>query len=164
MENAITPSLDKKTRRKQRARRMTPGTFMRKLGQQKTLVFMSVPFLIWLIIFKYLPLWGWSIAFQDFKPAKKILDQEWVGFQHFAFLFQDEHFLRVMRNTLAMSFINLVLGFVTAITLAILLNELRNVVFKRFCPNGQLFTSLYILGGSCEYYLDRIIRRRRYCE
>ena len=89
------------------------------------------PFLIWLFVFKYLPLWGWTIAFQDFKPAKKIFDQEWVGLRHFTFLFQDEHFLRVMRNTLAMSFINLVLGFVTAIVLAILLNESRNLMFKR---------------------------------
>ncbi|AWB47063.1 protein lplB [Paenibacillus sp. CAA11] len=99
--------------------------------KQKVLVFMSIPFLIWLFIFKYLPLWGWTIAFQDFKPAQSLLKQEWVGLKHFKFLFQDEHFLQVMRNTLAMSFINLVLGFVTAITLAILLNELRKVMFKR---------------------------------
>ncbi|WP_018883328.1 ABC transporter permease subunit [Paenibacillus massiliensis] len=106
--------------------------FFQKLLQQRTLVFMSIPFLIWLFIFKYLPLWGWTIAFQDFKPAKKIFDQEWVGLQHFVFLFQDEHFFRVMRNTLAMSFINLILGFSTAIILAVLLNELRNIMFKRF--------------------------------
>ncbi|WP_082651938.1 ABC transporter permease [Gorillibacterium timonense] len=92
---------------------------------------MSVPFLIWLFIFKYLPLWGWTIAFQDFKPNRKIFDQHWVGWKHFKFLFQDEHFLLVLRNTLAMSFINLVLGFFTAILLAILLNELRNIAFKR---------------------------------
>ncbi|MFC5986774.1 ABC transporter permease [Marinicrinis lubricantis] len=92
---------------------------------------MSVPFLIWLFIFKYVPLWGWTIAFQDYKPAKSFMDQAWVGLKHFQFLFQDEHFFRVLRNTLAMSFINLVLGFTTAIALAILLNELRRVVFKR---------------------------------
>ncbi|WP_274365423.1 ABC transporter permease [Paenibacillus thermotolerans] len=105
--------------------------FIKKLFQQRALVLMSVPFLIWLFIFKYVPLWGWTIAFQDFKPAKKMFEQKWVGFKHFEFLFQDEAFLRVLRNTLAMSVINLVLGFVTAITLAILLNELRQVVFKR---------------------------------
>ncbi len=105
--------------------------FFHKLSKQRALVFMSVPFLIWLIVFKYLPLWGWSIAFQDYKPAKGMFDQAWVGLKHFKFLFEDEHFVRVMRNTLAMSFINLVLGFVTAITLAILLNELRKVAFKR---------------------------------
>lgn len=105
--------------------------FIHKLTQQRTLVWMSIPFLIWLFIFKYFPIWGWTIAFQDFKPARKLLDQQWVGLKRFYFLFQDEHFLRVMRNTLAISFINLVLGFITTITLAILLNGLRQVVFKR---------------------------------
>jgi putative aldouronate transport system permease protein len=106
--------------------------FIKKLREQKTLVFMSVPFLIWLFIFKYVPLWGWTIAFQDFKPAKGFTDQEWVGLKHFSFLFQDKHFLLVLRNTLAMSFINLVLGFGTAIILALLLNEIRKLAFKRF--------------------------------
>lgn len=92
---------------------------------------MTLPFVIWLFIFKYLPLWGWTMAFQDFKPALSFSEQTWVGFDHFKFLFLDNHFLRVLRNTLAMSTINLVLGFVTAIGLAILLNEIKNVGFKR---------------------------------
>lgn len=105
--------------------------FWGKIRKQKTLVFMSVPFLIWLFIFKYVPIWGWTIAFQDYKPAKAFTDQKWVGLKHFRFLFEDEHFILVLRNTLAMSFINLVLGFCTAIILAVLLNELRKVMFKR---------------------------------
>lgn len=107
------------------------NSFFRMLLRQKVLVLMSVPFLIWLIIFKYLPLWGWTIAFQDYKPARGMFQQDWAGLKHFRFLFQDEHFVQVMRNTLAMSIINLVLGFVTAIGLAILLNELRKIAFKR---------------------------------
>ncbi|MFS0862626.1 ABC transporter permease [Fredinandcohnia sp. 179-A 10B2 NHS] len=92
---------------------------------------MSVPFLLWLFIFKYVPLWGWTMAFQDFKPARSFGEQEWVGLEHFKFLFLDEAFLRVLRNTVAMSAINLVLGFVTAIFLALLLNELRHMKFKK---------------------------------
>lgn len=105
--------------------------FAIKLIEQRVLVLMSVPFLAWLFIFKYMPLWGWTIAFQDYKPAKDFSDQKWVGFDHFQFLFQDERFIRVLRNTLAMSGINLILGFVTAIALALLLNEVRKVAFKR---------------------------------
>lgn len=105
--------------------------FFRKLIQQRVLVLMSVPFLVWLAIFKYFPLWGWTIAFQDYRPNKSFGEQEWVGWHHFQILFEDERFLRVLRNTLAMSTINLVLGFVTAITLALLLNEVRKVAFKR---------------------------------
>lgn len=105
--------------------------FFNLLIQQRALVLMSVPFVIWLFIFKYLPIWGWTIAFQDYKPALGFWEQEWVGFEHFKFLFRNERFLLVLRNTIVMSLINLVLGFTTAITLALLLNELRNLTFKR---------------------------------
>nr|WP_306812735.1 ABC transporter permease subunit [Paenibacillus soyae] len=92
---------------------------------------MSVPFLLWLFVFKYVPLWGWLTAFQNFKPHKSFSEQKWVGFDQFKILFSDESFYRILRNTFVMSSIKLVLGFVTAITLAILLNELRNIIFKR---------------------------------
>lgn len=105
--------------------------FFKALLKQKMLMLMSLPFLLWLFVFKYIPLWGWTIAFQKFKPAKKIFDQTWIGFDNFKFLFEEPQFYRVLRNTLVMSSINLVLGFITAITLALLLNELRNVIFKR---------------------------------
>ena len=108
-----------------------PAGFFRKLARQRTLVLMSVPFLVWLFVFKYLPLWGWTIAFQKYRPAKGFFDQQWVGFDHFRFLFSDDNFLTVLRNTIAMSAINLVLGFTTAITLALMLNEVRSVMFKR---------------------------------
>ncbi|EFM08892.1 binding-protein-dependent transport systems inner membrane component [Paenibacillus curdlanolyticus YK9] len=104
---------------------------VKKLISQRVLVLMTVPFLIWLFIFKYLPLWGWTIAFQNYKPAKAFGDQQWVGLKQFRFMFQDDRFLLVLRNTLAMSLINFILGFVTAIVLALLLNELRHAIFKR---------------------------------
>lgn len=105
--------------------------FLKRLVQQRMLVLMSVPFLLWLFVFKYVPLWGWLTAFQKFKPQRTFREQEWVGFDHFKFLFTDESFYRILRNTFVMSSIKLVLGFVTAIALAILLNELRNIIFKR---------------------------------
>ncbi|UUZ94126.1 ABC transporter permease subunit [Paenibacillus sp. P25] len=98
---------------------------------QKQLIFMSVPLLLYIILFAYVPVWGWLMAFQNYKPAKRFFDQEWVGFRHFKFLFTDDTFLRVMRNTVAMSLINLVLGFLSAIILALLLNEIKNVLMKR---------------------------------
>lgn len=106
-------------------------SFIATCKSQKALLLMTVPFVIWVFVFKYLPVWGWTMAFQDFKPARSFSEQEWVGFKHFAFLFTDDRFLGVLRNTLAQSLINLVLGFVTAIGLAVLINELTNVKFKR---------------------------------
>ncbi len=105
--------------------------FWSLLIQQKTLAFMCIPFVLWAFVFKYLPIWGWTMAFQNFKPARSFSQQEWVGLKNFRVLFEDNTFYRVLRNTLVMSSIQLVLGFVTAITLALLLNELKNLVFKR---------------------------------
>ena len=105
--------------------------YFKALSKQKMLMLMSLPFLAWLIVFKYVPLWGWTIAFQKYRLGRDIFDQAWVGLDNFKFLFKEEQFYLVLRNTLVMSTINLVLGFVTAITLALLLNELRKILFKR---------------------------------
>ncbi|WP_420809393.1 ABC transporter permease [Aquibacillus halophilus] len=105
--------------------------FLKKCKEQRALLWMTVPFVIWVFIFKYLPVWGWTMAFQDYKPARAFTEQEWVGFKHFLFLFTDDRFLGVLRNTLAQSVINMVLGFVTAIGMAVLINELTNIKFKR---------------------------------
>jgi len=101
------------------------------LRNQRQLLWMSVPLLAYIVLFTYVPLWGWTMAFQDYKPAKAFADQIWVGGKWFEFLFSDDNFLQVLRNTLAMSLINIFLGFVTAIVLALMLNEVRKMFFKR---------------------------------
>ena len=107
------------------------NTFWQKLKQQKALVFMSVPFLIHVIIFKYIPIWGWVLAFQEYWPGKSIFQQTWVGFDNFRMLFNDPVFYQVLRNTLAMSVIKLILGTVSSIALALIINEVRFIPFKR---------------------------------
>ncbi|MNO15839.1 putative multiple-sugar transport system permease YteP [compost metagenome] len=101
------------------------------IKNQNQLIWMSVPLLLYIILFAYVPVWGWTMAFQNYRPGRSFSEQEWVGFKQFKFLFTDDNFLRVLRNTLAMGVINLVLGFVTAIVLALLLNEIRKVFWKR---------------------------------
>lgn len=128
--------LDKQVKtQKTRKRRVDPeigvSLSWKTLKTQKQLIFMSVPLAIYLIIFNYAPIWGWLMAFQNYRPALPFGKQEWVGLQQFKFLFEDETFMMVLRNTIAMSFINLVLGTVTAIGLALLLNEIKVKFFKR---------------------------------
>lgn len=102
------------------------------LWQQKQLMIMSVPMLLYILLFNYAPLWGWITAFMDYKPAKASLwDNKWVGLNNFIFLFSKKEFILNIRNTFAMALINLVFGFVFPILLALLLNELRNRKFKR---------------------------------
>ncbi|MED4163784.1 sugar ABC transporter permease, partial [Halalkalibacterium halodurans] len=53
------------------------------LKQQKYLYLMSLPFVAWVLVFHYFPLWGWTMAFQNFRPGLSFFEQEWVGLQHF---------------------------------------------------------------------------------
>lgn len=101
------------------------------LKKQRFLIFMSLPFVIWIIVFKYLPLVGWSMAFQDYKPGKSMFDQTWVGFKHFKVLFNEPQFYQSLQNTIAMSVLGLVFGTLCAISFALLLNEIKNVKFKK---------------------------------
>ena len=107
-------------------------TFFEKLGRQRQLLFMSLPIILYVILFTYVPLWGWTIAFQNYRPARSFANQQWVGLEWFKFLFADHVFRQTIRNTIAMSLINTTLGFITAIGFALLLNEVRKLLFKRF--------------------------------
>ena len=102
------------------------------LGKQKMLILMSVPFVLYIILFRYIPLWGWTMAFQRYKPALKFSQQEWVGFKWFGDLFKSREFLLALRNTVCMSLISTALGYITAILIAVFLNEVRIIGIKRF--------------------------------
>jgi putative aldouronate transport system permease protein len=104
----------------------------RHLFEQRFLLLLSVPFIIWLLIFCYIPLIGWLMAFQDYRPQLGWFGSPWVGLKHFIDLFRAPLFYRSLQNTLAMSFLMLVFGTVTAISFAVLLNELHHLTFKRF--------------------------------
>ena len=105
--------------------------FGRVLWDQKYLILMSVPVLLYVLLFNYYPLWGWRYAFQnlDLYTIKKGAD--WIWFENFEWLFNEKLFWLGIRNTLAMSVINLVFGTLASILLAISLNEVRSKAFKR---------------------------------
>ena len=104
----------------------------KQLKSQRTLIIMAIPFVIYAIIFCYVPLGGWLMAFQNYKPKNGLFNSEFVGLKKFEMLFSNDVFLKVIRNTLAMGVINLVLGTVCAIIFAILLSEVRSKNAKKF--------------------------------
>ena len=110
---------------------------LKRLAGQKVLYFMIVPCMIYTFIFSYYPLSGWIMAFQKYRPAKGYAGSEFVGFDQFLFLFTDSEFWKAMRNTLAMSLMNLFFGTVLAIIFALLLNELRMQGFKKFTQTAS---------------------------
>ncbi len=98
--------------------------------KQKQLILMTIPFVLYALVFYYGPLTGWVMAFQNYKPAAGS-EQVWIAWDKFAYLLKEKDFLLAFRNTVAMSLINLVFSFVFAIGFALLLNEVVNMKGKK---------------------------------
>ncbi len=94
------------------------------------LYLMMLPIILYYLIFKFGPMFGLSIAFMDYKPAKGIFGSKWVGFKHFKSFFTDYYFGRLLRNTIRISVCSL-LTFPAPIILALLLNELKSPGFAK---------------------------------
>ncbi|RIX59606.1 sugar ABC transporter permease [Paenibacillus nanensis] len=109
----------------------TKRSLWRTMIEQRYLFLMSLPFVALVFVFNYLPLWGWTMAFQSFKPGLDFSEQDWVGMKNFIAIFQEPQFYLVLRNTLAMSFMALIAGYTVPVLFAILLNEIRFAFFKR---------------------------------
>lgn len=109
--------------------------FFKRLGRDlkkyKSLYIMLLPVIAYYVIFCYLPIYGAQIAFRDFSPRLGILGSKWVGLANFKAFFQGVYFTRLVRNTLIINIFNLILGFPAPIILALLLNEVRHLWFKK---------------------------------
>lgn len=97
---------------------------------------MLVPGLAWAVLFSYGPMLGLYMAFVDYQPAlgnfwSTFLGSEFVGFQWFSLFFAGDDFFRIMRNTVVSSILTIVVGFAVPILIALALNEVRNMAFKR---------------------------------
>ena len=98
----------------------------KEMKKQKVLIIWSLIIVVYGVIFCYLPLAGWMMAFQNYKPKDGLFHSAFIGLAKFKQLFSDDTFIRVIRNTLGMGVINLVVTFVAAIVFAILLNEVKS--------------------------------------
>lgn len=114
------------------------------------LYLMALPGVLYFIIFKYVPLGGSMIAFQNYQIMKGIFGSQWIGFDNFTFLFTYQDFYNVLRNTAVIAFYKLVFGFPAPIILAVLFNEVRHMMAKRvmqslfYLPH---FLSWVVVGG-----------------
>lgn len=105
----------------------------KEIKKQKELILLTIPFVIYAFVFCYAPLAGWLMAFQNYKAKDGILGSAFVGLDKFKFLFvNNDAFMKVIRNTLAMGVINLVLSFIFAIGFALILNEVVHKGSKKF--------------------------------
>lgn len=102
-----------------------------KIWRYRALYLMALPGIAYFLVFKYLPMGGLIIAFQDYKPFLGIMGSPWVGFEHFVRLFTEDTFMMLLRNTLVLSLLLMLISFPVPIVLALMLNELRSRLFQR---------------------------------
>ena len=109
------------------------------LGKEKWLYIMIIPGLIYYLIFRYGPMFGLIMAFQNFNPFSGMFRSPWVGFAHFRRFFSEPTFGMLFRNTMILGAMNIFIYFPIPIILSLLLNEIRVIWYKRMAQ-----TLLYI--------------------
>ena len=105
--------------------------FRRRFRKERELWIISAFILLWLAIICYYPMYGLIIAFKYYVPGRPFFSAKWVGFKYFSQFLTSRDFPIVMRNTLAISGLNILFGFPAPILLALLLNELKSKRYKR---------------------------------
>jgi putative aldouronate transport system permease protein len=141
----INPNLKEKP-----AKRSSTGRFWLDIRKDWDLYVMLIPGIAFLLLFKYTPMYGIIIAFKDFNIFDGMAASPWVGWKHFDRLFSSSAFWHVFQNTLFISLYKIVFLFPLPIVIAILLNELKNLAFKKgiqtiiYLPH---FLSWVIVGG-----------------
>ncbi len=106
--------------------------------------------LAYFIVFHYIPLYGITLAFKDFDISEGIMGSPWVGFKYFEEFFSNPYSWLVIRNTIVLRLWQLAIGFPAPIILALLLNELRTIRFKRIVQTSSYlphFISLVVVSG-----------------
>ncbi|MFJ3390373.1 ABC transporter permease [Lysinibacillus sp. NPDC086135] len=96
------------------------------------LYLLLVPVILYFLIFHYYPLYGLQIAFKDFIATKGITGSPWVGFKHFERFFDSYYFGRLIKNTIGIGVFTLLVSFPVPIIIALLLNEVKSLRFKKF--------------------------------
>lgn len=137
---------------------MKKDKILKNLKKDKYLYLMVSFALIFMFIFKYLPMGGLIIAFKDFSLRKGVWGSDWVGLQNFIFIFtKNFDFYSILKNTLEINLLRLIFGFPAPIILALMINELRNVAFKKIIQTSiylPYFISWVVFGGIIIQFLS----------
>ena len=107
------------------------GDLRRKLWSQRELFLMVIPCIVLVCIFYYGPLYGWLMAFVQYKPSQGVFGSKFVGLYYFKQFFSDPDVGMILRNTIVMSAMNIVAHSILPLLLALMINEAYNKYFKR---------------------------------
>lgn len=120
-------------------------------------VLMLLPALVYFLVFKYLPMYGVIISFQDYKLLKGVSGSEWIGLENFRLMIEGRDFWRVFRNTIVISAYRLIFAFPAPVLFALLLSEILNTRFKKVVQTISYlphFLSWVVLAGIFTQFLS----------
>ncbi len=126
METTISPKQEKRNYKK-----MRKSELWKRIKKNKLIYLMILPGLLYFFIYKYLPMYGLIISFQEYKPYLGISGSEWVGLEHFKRLFASPDFWMIFKNTLILFGLQIFVYFPIPIILSLMLNEVRHSFFKK---------------------------------
>lgn len=131
-------------------RKFSQQNIRKDFARNKVLYLMALPVVIFYLVFHYLPMGGLVMAFQNYKPKLGFVHSPFVGLENFRDFFSSIYFTRTVRNTLAISLLELVITFPVTILFALLLNEIQSRRFKKtvqtisYMPH---FISMVVVAG-----------------
>lgn len=137
---------------------------LKRLDRGKYCYLMFLPVFIYFVIFYYVPMYGIIISFQDYSPFTGFFGSPWVGLKHFKSFFDGFYFWQIMWNTLYLNILNIVFTFPFPIIFALLLNEVKNIRFKKTVQTVSYlphFISVVVIVGivSDFFAMDGVINK-----
>ncbi len=132
-------------------------SFKKKFNDSKYLLLLIAPCFVYYILFHYLPMWGILISFKDFSPFKGFFASPWVGLKHYRAFLTNPNSWRLIRNTFLLSLYSLLWGFPAPILFALVLNEVRNLRFKKVVQTVSYmphFISTVVVVGMINMFLS----------
>ena len=116
----------------------------------KLLYWMVSPVILYVFVFNYIPMIGLVISFQDYSLVKGVFGSKWVGFDNFIEFFNSMYFGRTLGNTVVLSLLDLAFNFPAPIILALMLNELKHIRYKKIIQTVSYmphFISMIVVAG-----------------
>jgi putative aldouronate transport system permease protein len=130
---------------------------VRRVIRDKYLLLLVAPTLLYLLLFKYIPMFGIVVAFKRYNLSKGVWGSDWVGLRYFQQFFSNPDAYEIIRNTFLLGGYKLLFGFPAPIILALLLNEVRKKAFKRFVQTVSYlphFISTVVVSGMVVMFLS----------
>lgn len=131
--------------------------FKKRFIDSRYLLLLVLPCIIYFILFHYIPMWGILISFKDYSPFKGFWGSSWTGFKHYKMFLSSPDAFKLIKNTFLLSFYSLIWSFPAPIIFALILNEVRNLRFKKIVQTVSYmphFISTVVVVGMINMFLS----------